>query len=58
MPFVHQIASPTSMSLGNSQYEMRGRLAAGLVPAVPALGVTLLGVSLLVAGARLSRRRH
>jgi hypothetical protein len=56
-PFVHRTASPTSMSVGNTQYQLRGRLAAGLVPAVPVLGVALLGASLLFAGARQSRRR-
>jgi hypothetical protein len=55
IPFVHQIASPNSV--GNNQYYLRGRLAGGLVPALPVLGVALLGASLLFAGARLARER-
>jgi hypothetical protein len=54
VPFVHQI-SLCEMCAGNGQFHLRGRLSAGLVPAVPILGVTLLGASLLFAGARLSR---
>jgi hypothetical protein len=57
VPFVHQVAPPTSMSVGNDRYLLRGRLTAGIVPALPVLGVGLLGTSLLLAGARLSRRR-
>jgi hypothetical protein len=45
------------MSVGNAQYHIKGRLSAGLVPALPVLGVALLGASLLFAGARLSRKR-
>jgi hypothetical protein len=44
------------MSVGNSQYLIVGRLASGIVPAVPVLGVALLGASLLFAGARLARK--
>jgi hypothetical protein len=57
MPYVNQVAGPLSMSVGNAQYLLKGRLAAGLVPAIPVLGVALLGASLLFAGARLSRKR-
>ena len=57
VPYVHQIAGPSSMSVGNAQYHLKGRLSAGLVPAIPVLGVALLGASLLFAGARLSRKR-
>jgi hypothetical protein len=57
VPWVHQVAPPTSMSIGNAAYTVKGRLSAGLVPALPVLGVALLGASLLFAGARLSRKR-
>jgi hypothetical protein len=57
VPFVHQIAPPASASVGNAAYHLKGRLSAGLVPAIPLLGVALLGASLLFAGARLSRKR-
>jgi hypothetical protein len=56
VPFVHQKSPATNMTVGNWQYPLRGRLAAGLVPAVPVLGVAVLGAGLLVAGARLARR--
>jgi hypothetical protein len=57
VPYVNQIQSPGSESIGNAQYHLKGRLSAGLVPAIPVLGVALLGASLLFAGARLSRKR-
>ena len=57
VPYINQKASPASMSVGNAQYALKGRLAGGLVPAIPVLGVALLGASLLFAGARLSRKR-
>ena len=56
IPWVHQKASPATMSVGNSAYFVRGRIRGGLVPALPVLGVALLGASLLFAGARLSRK--
>jgi hypothetical protein len=52
-PFISQ----SCYRCGNSQYWLRGRLSAGIVPALPVLGVTLLGASLLLAGARLARGR-
>jgi hypothetical protein len=57
VPFIWFIPPPANMSTGNASYALRGRLSAGLVPALPVLGVTLLGASLLFAGARMSRRR-
>jgi hypothetical protein len=57
VPYINQVAGPASMSVGNAQYHIKGRLSAGLVPALPVLGVALLGASLLFAGARLSRKR-
>jgi hypothetical protein len=56
VPYINEYPSPTSMTVGNAQYLLRGRLSAGFVPAVPVVGVALLGASLLLAGARLSRR--
>ena len=56
VPFVWFNPPPANMSTGNAQYQLRGRLSAGLVPALPVLGVTLLGASLLFAGARFSRK--
>lgn len=55
-PYINQVASQAGMSVGNNQYSLKGRISAGLVPALPVLGVALLGASLLIAGARLSRR--
>ena len=57
VPYVQMRAGPESSSVGNQQIHLKGRLAAGLVPAIPVLGVALLGASLLFAGARLSRKR-
>jgi hypothetical protein len=58
VPFVHdQDAFPSTIGAGNAQYQLKGRLGTGLVPAVPVLGVALLGASLLFAGARRSQRR-
>jgi len=58
VPFVQRVAAPTSLSMGNAQYWLKGRLSGGFVPALPLLGVALLGASLLFAGARLSRKRR
>lgn len=55
LPFVQQVAPPASMSVGNVQFQLRGRVRAGLVPALPVLGLALLGASLLLAGAWLLR---
>jgi hypothetical protein len=55
VPFVSVNASLCPPNCGNLQYHLRGRLSAGLVPAVPIIGVTLLGASLLFIGVRLSR---
>lgn len=57
VPYIWFTPLPVAMSTGNAQYQLRGRLSAGLVPALPVLGVALLGASLLFAGARLSRKR-
>jgi hypothetical protein len=57
VPYIWFTPLPVAMSIGNAQYQLRGRLSAGLVPALPVLGVALLGASLLLAGARLSRKR-
>lgn len=56
-PFVWFVPPPANMSVGNASYQVRGRLSGGLIPALPVLGVALLGASLLFAGARLSRKR-
>jgi hypothetical protein len=56
-PFVWFVPPPANMSTGNASYHLRGRLAAGLVPALPVVGVALLGAGLLFAGAHISRRR-
>jgi hypothetical protein len=44
------------MSVGSVQFQLRGRAANALVPALPVLGVALLGAGLLLAGARISHR--
>jgi hypothetical protein len=51
VPYVYLVDPSAQMSTGNAQYQLRGRLAAGVVSAVPVRGVMLLGASLLVAGA-------
>ncbi len=56
VPFVQQVAPPSSMSVGNVQFHLRGRLQGGFVPALSVLGGALLGASLLLGGAVLSGR--
>jgi hypothetical protein len=57
VPYVNQVAGPSTSSVGNAQYWLKGRLSGGFIPALPVLGVALLGASLLFAGARLSRKQ-
>jgi hypothetical protein len=56
-PFIYFQGTPAMMTAGNAQYQLKGRISAGLIPALPVLGVALLGASLLFAGARFSRKR-